>query len=103
MLFSPQTSIAFKGNIEKQQHAAVTPQDVVNSRTGQTPIIRGEKHTFLPPAHKPALQRDDYMQDWLEEATLCRNIMEEEAEERQLQHHLHLKCARVHCPAVFMV
>lgn len=101
--YSPQTSIAFKRNIEKQQCAAVTPQDVGNSRTDKTPVIRGQNHTFLPPAHKPALQRHDYMQDWLEEAALCQCIMEEGAEERQLKHQLHLKCVRVCCPLFFMV
>lgn len=101
--FSPQTSIAFKRNIEKQKCGAVTPQMQGTVRTGKTPVTRGEKHTFLPPAHKHALQRDDYMQDWLEEATLCKYITEEGVEEKHLKHHFHLKCARVCCPVVFTV
>lgn len=61
--FSPQTSIAFKRDIEKQQRAAVMPQDVGNSRTGKTLVTRGENHTFLPPAHKADLQRNHYVQE----------------------------------------
>lgn len=96
-------STAFKRNAEKQQRAAVTPQDVGNSRTGKTPVIRGEitlffqQHTNLPcrgmTTCKTGLKRQ-----------LNANTSRKKEEKKGiLKHHLHLKCVKVCCPGVFMV
>lgn len=78
-------STAFKRNAEKQQHAAVTPQDVGNSRTDKTPVIRGEitlffqQHANLPCRGMTTCKTS---QSCLEEATQCKYITEEGGEKK---------------------